>query len=336
MTGGITGDAIIVTGGAGFVGSHVCKALSKAGYVPVTVDNLSTGHADAVKWGPLERVDLRATDALARVLRRYGSRMVIHLAASAYVGESVVDPALYYDNNVGGMISLLAACRATQTDKIVLSSSCATYGIPAEVPITESTQQRPINPYGRTKLICEEMIRDHATAYGLRYAFLRYFNACGADPEGELSERHDPETHLIPLALMAAAGSRPALNVFGVDYDTPDGTCVRDYIHVSDLAQAHLLALRRLEAGKEDILVNLGSGEGLSILQIASAIRRVTGRDLPWVAAPRRAGDPPTLIADTAQAQRLLQFSPQRSVIDTIIRDAAQAFGLEAMNEQYA
>ena len=206
--------AIIVTGGAGFIGSHACKSLAEAGYLPVTIDNLRTGHADAVQWGPLERMDIRDTDALEAVMRRHQARAVMHFAACAYVGESVAKPDLYYDNNVGGMISLLAAMKAAGVGQLIFSSSCATYGIPDTLPIRETTPQNPINPYGRTKLIGEMMVRDHATAYGLRYVVLRYFNAAGADPEGRLRERHDPETHLIPLALMAAAGTGPALRVF--------------------------------------------------------------------------------------------------------------------------
>jgi len=230
--------AIIVTGGAGFIGSHFCKLLAERGDLPVTVDNLSTGHADAVKWGPLERVDVRDTGALTAVLQRYDANVVMHFAASAVVADSVRAPDSYYDNNVGGLIGLLAAMKAAGADSLVHSSTCATYGIPETALIHESCPQAPINPYGRSKLFCEAMIRDQADAYGLRYAMLRYFNAAGADPGGDLSERHDPETRLIPLALMAASGMGPPLRLFGTDYPTPDGTCVRDYIHVTDLGGA--------------------------------------------------------------------------------------------------
>lgn len=322
----MTAIPVIVTGGAGFIGSHACKLLAQSGYLPVTVDNLSTGHVQAVKWGPLEHLDLRHSAALTQVIQKYRAKTVIHFAASAYVGESVTDPDKYYDNNVGGMISLLAACRRAGVSNLVFSSSCATYGNPVQMPITEDTPQKPINPYGRTKLIGEEMIRDHAAAYGMRFALLRYFNACGADPDGDLIEQHDPETHLIPLALMAAFGTRPPLQVFGTDYDTPDGTCIRDYVHVHDLARAHVLAVRHLEAGGDDITANLGTGKGLSILEIAAAIQRVTGRTLPWSAAARRAGDPAVLVADTALAARSLGFQTQMSDIETIMRDAAPAF----------
>ncbi|WP_026758710.1 UDP-glucose 4-epimerase GalE [Sediminimonas qiaohouensis] len=323
---------VIVTGGAGFIGSHACKCLAEAGYLPVTIDNLSTGHADAVKWGPLERIDLRDRAAVEGVLRKYRAQDVMHFAASAYVGDSVIDPDFYYDNNVGGMIALLSAMRAADAGRIVFSSSCATYGSPSTVPIHETAAQSPINPYGRTKLIGEMMVKDHAAAFGLRYVLLRYFNAAGADPGGALAERHDPETHLIPLALSAAAGDGPPLRVFGTDYDTPDGTCIRDYIHVTDLAEAHRLALRHLDAGGDNLAVNLGTGQGLSIRDITQAIKRVTGRDVPTEDAPRRPGDPPALIAATEEAQRRLTFTPRHSDIDSILRDAAPHFGLETEN----
>ncbi|MDA7430554.1 UDP-glucose 4-epimerase GalE [Primorskyibacter aestuariivivens] len=325
----MTTTPVIVTGGAGFIGSHACKCLAEAGYLPVTIDNLRTGHADAVRWGPLEKLDVRDTDAVAHVFRRHSARTVIHFAACAYVGESVEQPGLYYDNNVGGMISLLSAMKREGVGQIVFSSSCATYGIPNTVPISETSQQAPINPYGRTKLICEMMIRDHAAAHGLRYAMLRYFNAAGAAPDGALSERHDPETHLIPLALMAASGMGPPLRVFGGDYPTPDGTCIRDYIHVSDLAEAHLLALRHLEAGRDDLVLNLGTGRGTSIHELLQAIARQTGCDVPYELAPRRPGDPAELVAAPELAERVLNFRARRSDIDSIIKDAAPHFAKE-------
>jgi UDP-arabinose 4-epimerase len=319
---------VLVTGGAGFIGAHACKALRAAGMVPVSYDNLSTGHRDAVRFGPFVLGDVRDRAALTTAMVAHRVTAVLHFAASAYVGESVTDPAKYYDNNVGGMIALLAAAHAAHISQIVLSSSCATYGVPDALPITEATPQRPINPYGRTKLIGEDMLRDHAAASGLRYAALRYFNAAGADPDGALGERHDPETHLIPLALRAAADTGPALAIFGTDYDTPDGTCIRDYIHVTDLARAHVLALRHLLAGGGSLAVNLGSGTGHSVLDITRAIRRVTGRAVPLRHAPRRAGDPPVLTADPALAARLLGFHTELSDIDTMIRHAAPWFGL--------
>ncbi|NIZ12732.1 UDP-glucose 4-epimerase GalE [Phaeobacter sp. HF9A] len=327
---------VLVTGGAGFIGSHACKALAAAGYLPVTLDNLTTGHRDAVKWGPLETADIRNRAAVAAILKRHQVEMVMHFAAAAYVGESVQKPGFYYDNNVAGTLSLLTAMRLAGVHRIVFSSSCATYGIPALQPIRETTPQQPINPYGRTKLICEQMIQDIARATGLRFAMLRYFNACGADPEGELSERHRPETHLIPLALLAATGRGNPLRVFGTDYDTPDGTCVRDYIHVSDLAEAHVQAVQWLMAGHENLTVNLGTGIGYSILEILSAIPEVTGRTPAWSPAARRAGDPPMLVADTSRAQRLLGFQPRHSELKTILRHAAPTFGLKVIEHAAA
>ncbi|MEP1327323.1 UDP-glucose 4-epimerase GalE [Pseudophaeobacter sp.] len=330
--------SVLVTGGAGFIGSHACLHLAEAGYQPVAVDNLRTGHADAVKWGPFVPLDIRNTEALSQVMMQYNCETVMHFAAAAYVGESVREPGLYYDNNVGGMIALLAAMQQAGVRDLVFSSSCATYGTPETQPIHETTRQQPINPYGRTKLICEDMIRDHAASWGLRFAILRYFNACGADPAGRLAERHTPETHIIPLALMAAAGRCPALKVFGTDYDTPDGTCVRDYIHVSDLARAHVLATKalktkNLEQGGQNLALNLGSGTGHSIREIIAAIEVVTGRQVPWQAAARRAGDPPMLVADTRCAARMLGFVTRQSDLLTILRDAAPSFGLEVQDD---
>lgn len=318
---------VLVTGGAGFIGSHACKALAEAGALPVVFDNLSTGNADAVLWGPLVRGDVRDSDALVSAMRQFQVNSIMHFAASAYVGESVTDPALYYDNNVGGMGALLRAAREANISRIVFSSSCATYGVPELLPIYETTPQAPINPYGRTKLICEQMLQDFGAAYGLRHVALRYFNAAGADPSGRIGERHEPETHLLPLAMRAAAGGGP-LNVFGDDYDTPDGTCIRDYIHVSDLARGHLLALLYLESGQKSVAVNLGSGRGHSVLDVCAAIERVTGRAVPLNFAPRRAGDPPVLTADPSLARRLLGFTTELSDIDRIVAHAAPWFGL--------
>ncbi|MGB3148602.1 MAG: UDP-glucose 4-epimerase GalE [Paracoccaceae bacterium] len=326
---------ILVTGGAGFIGAHACKALAKAGHAPITYDNLSTGHADAVKWGPLLQGDVRDRESLTTALRQFRITTVMHFAASAYVGESVANPGLYYDNNVGGMNALLDACVAAGVGRVVLSSSCATYGLPASQPITEETPQRPINPYGRTKLICEEMLADYATAHGLRFAALRYFNAAGADSAGEIGERHEPETHLLPLALRAAAeGAR--LTVFGTDYDTPDGTCIRDYIHVGDLARAHAMALAYLEDGGDTVALNLGTGRGHSILEVAEAIHRVTGRAVPMSFGPRRAGDPPRLVADPSRAASVLGFRAELSDMDRIVADAAPWFGHRPRQEQVA
>ena len=319
------GIAVLVTGGAGFIGSHACKALKAAGYTPVSFDNLSTGHANSVRFGPFVRGDVRDAGAVAAALQDHDVRAIIHFAASAYVGESMRNPGLYYDNNLGGMIGLLKGASAAGVDKIVFSSSCATYGIPAQLPIGEDCPQNPINPYGRTKLICELMLRDHAAAHGLRFAALRYFNAAGADPQGELGEHHDPETHLIPLAMRAAAGHAP-LQVFGTDYPTPDGTCIRDYIHVTDLAQAHVLAVRHLLENGDSLAVNLGTGQGLSIRQIIAGIEALTGTEVPVKWDPRRAGDPPALTADPSIAATQLGFKTEYSDLSTILRTAAPWF----------
>lgn len=272
------GERILVTGGAGFIGSHTCKSLAAAGAQPVVFDNLSVGRRDCVRWGELIVGDIRDTKLLQQTIRDCRPACVIHFAAAAYVSESVDDPAKYYLNNVAGTLSLLEACRTAGATNIIFSSSCATYGVPAIQPITEDAPQRPINPYGRTKLMGEQMLADFATAYGMRRAVLRYFNASGADPDGEIGERHDPETHLIPRALLAANGLLPHLDILGVDYDTPDGTCVRDYIHVADLAQAHVLAARHLIEGGPDLAVNLGSGRGTSVRDVVACVEQLTGR----------------------------------------------------------
>jgi UDP-arabinose 4-epimerase len=320
---------ILVTGGAGFIGSHICKALSRAGMIPVTYDNLSTGHADSVRWGPLIRAELADAATLRQTLAEFSPDCVIHCGANAYVGESVDMPRKYYRNNVVGSLTLLEACLDQDIERIVFSSSCATYGIPASLPIREESPQHPINPYGRTKLIFEMALEDFAAAYGIRFAALRYFNAAGADPEGELAERHHPETHLIPRALLAAAGRLERLDIFGTDYATEDGTCVRDYVHVSDLAQAHLAAVNHLMAGGGSLSVNLGSGRGTSVREILEAIYRASGREVPVNYRARRVGDPPILFANTARAKAELGFAPVLSDIDTIIRTAGPTFGLE-------
>jgi UDP-arabinose 4-epimerase len=320
---------ILVTGGAGYIGSHTAKLLRLEGIEPVVYDNLSTGNRSSVRWGPFVNGDILDAAHLIEVIEKYEPEAVIHFAASAYVGESVTDPAKYYHNNVVGTLLLLDACRRTGLGKIIFSSSCATYGVPDTLPIVEATPQKPINPYGRTKLIAEHILADYAAAFGLRYVVLRYFNACGADPEGELGEWHAPETHLIPRALLAAAGKIPHLEVFGDDYDTHDGTCVRDYIHVADLAHAHLLAYRHLAGESENLAVNLGSGRGFSIQEVLGAIDRVTGKPVPIAIRPRRAGDPPALYADAGLARDVLGFSPRYSNLETIVRTAAPFFGLE-------
>jgi UDP-arabinose 4-epimerase len=317
---------VLVTGGAGYVGSHTCKALAALGVEPVVFDNLSCGHEKAVLWGPFEKGDLLDAGALRKTFERYQPQAVLHFAASAYVGESVTDPAKYYRNNVVGTCTLLDAARAAGTGLFIFSSSCATYGLAENLPIRETMVQRPINPYGRTKLICEQMMADYAGAYGMKYVSLRYFNAAGADPEGAIGEWHDPETHLIPRALLAAAGRIDHLEVFGDDYPTPDGTCIRDFIHVSDLAEAHAQALRYLFEGGASLAVNLGTGRGVSIRQVLDAVGAVTGRKVPIVVQPRRAGDPPALLADATLAANQLGFAPRLSDINTIVETAAPFF----------
>ena len=321
---------VLVTGGAGFIGSHTCKRLAEAGILPVVYDNLSTGHRTNVRWGPLVEAGLEETGRIVEAIRSFKPECLIHFAASAYVGESVEDPGKYYRNNVAGSVSLLEGCRQAGLDRIVFSSTCATYGVPPLLPITEDTIQLPVNPYGRTKLMIELMLADYARAYGLRSVALRYFNAAGADPDGQLTERHDPETHLIPRALMAAAGRVDRLDVFGGDYDTPDGTCIRDYIHVMDLAAAHVAAVDYLSGGGDPLKANLGSGHGTSVRQVIDAIHQVTRRRVPVQLLARRTGDPPVLYADTARARQTLGFRPSLSDIETIIRTAAPGFGLEA------
>ena len=319
---------VLVTGGAGFIGSHTCKLLGAAGFEPIVYDNLVTGHRWAVRWGPLVEGDIQNTDLLTDTLRSYAPQAVIHFAASAYVGEFVENPAKYYWNNVLGSLSLLEACRRAGTMRIVFSSTCATYGTPEELPIKETTRQNPISPYGRSKLMVEQILGDYAAAYGLRYVALRYFNASGADPDGELREKHDPETHLIPRALLCASGKLEHLSLYGDDHETTDGTCVRDYIHVTDLARAHAQAVQYLIDGKENLAVNLGSGKGTSIREVLDAVRRVTAQAVPIVIEPRRPGDPPMLVADLTLAAKRLGFTAQLSDIDTIIRTAAASFGL--------
>jgi UDP-arabinose 4-epimerase len=324
---------VLVTGGAGFIGRQACKALSAAGFRPVAYDNLSTGYRDNL--ADLIVGDVRDKAAMTAALRDTGAEAVMHFAASAYVGDSMRQPLDYYDNNVGGMISLLAACNDVGVRNIVFSSSCATYGIPNTLPLTEATQQSPISPYGHTKLMCEQILRDVGSAEGLSYTILRYFNAAGADPDGEFGERHSPETHLIPLALMAASGKAPPLKIFGTDYDTFDGTCIRDYIHVHDLARAHVLALYYLRNEGSSVALNLGSGKGHSIKDILTAINTIYGRPVPWIAAPRREGDPAALVADPSLAADVLGFRTARSDLTSILLDAGPWFGLQALTSNH-
>ncbi len=313
---------ILVTGGAGYIGSHACKALAKAGYAPVTYDNLSAGQRWAVKWGPFEAGDILDRNRLDDVMRKHRPAAVMHFAACAYVEESVDDPAKYYRSNVAGTLSLLEAMRAHDVRRIVFSSTCATYGVPDQVPIPDGHPQDPINPYGASKLMVERILSDYHSAYGLESVSLRYFNAAGADPDGEIGECHDPETHLIPLVLEAALGHRPSVEVFGDDYDTEDGTCIRDYIHVNDVAAAHICALAYLDSGGATTAFNVGNGSGFSVHQIIAAAERVTGRPIARKAAPRRPGDPPVLVSDSTRAREELGWGPSVTDLGTIIETA--------------
>jgi UDP-glucose-4-epimerase GalE len=315
-------QSILVTGGAGYVGSHACKALAKAGYVPVVFDNLSRGHREAVRWGPLVVGDISDRAALVTTLKQHSAAAVMHFAAFAYVGESVADPALYYRNNVIGTLTLLDAMRDADISPMVFSSTCAVYGLPEKIPMREDTPLGPVNPYGETKLAIEQALRWYSRAHGIRFAALRYFNAAGADAEGEIGEMHEPETHVIPLAIRAALGQGGPIDILGTDYPTADGTAVRDYIHVTDLAEAHVGALAYLNQGGESASINLGTGVGTSVLELLGAVERVSGRKVPSIAAPRRTGDPPALVADPGRAAELLGWRARHSEIDTIVRTA--------------
>jgi UDP-arabinose 4-epimerase len=313
---------ILVTGGAGYIGSHTCKALKQAGYDPITFDNMVYGHEWAVKWGPLIKGDILDGATLDTVFKKYEPQAVLHFAAFAYVGESVADPEKYYRNNVMGTLSLLSAMRRAKCKNIVFSSTCATYGVPNELPLREDHPQKPINPYGWTKLMMEQTLSDFDTAYGVRYAALRYFNAAGADPDCEIGEEHDPETHLIPLVIQATQGRRGHVEIFGTDYDTPDGTCIRDYIHVADLAVAHIQALEYLQNKDESLVVNLGTGNGQTVREVIRAVEKVSGKVTPVKEGPRRPGDPPGLYAYADKAYKLLGWKPQYGDIETIVGTA--------------
>lgn len=313
---------VLVAGGAGYIGSHACKALAAAGFIPVTYDNLAHGHDEAVRWGPLIRADIADRARLDIVMAEFKPVAVMHFAAHTFVGESVSDPKKYYRNNVVGALTLFEAAVAAGIDAVVFSSTAAVYGVPETTPIPETAPKQPINPYGRSKLMMEQILRDFDGAYGLRSVCLRYFNAAGADPAGEIGEDHEPETHLIPRALMAAAGRIPHLDLFGTDYPTPDGTALRDYIHVTDLAQAHVKALSYLREGGASDAFNLGAGHGYSVREIIAAVERVTRRAVPVRQGPRRAGDPPSLVADPSRARARLGLDTSHSGIDTIVQTA--------------
>ncbi|MGD2186696.1 MAG: UDP-glucose 4-epimerase GalE [Desulfobacterales bacterium] len=313
---------ILVTGGAGYIGSHCCKELSKKGFHPITIDNLVYGHKNFVRWGEFFQGDVGDPAQLKECLSQHKIDAVMHFAAYAYVGESVEDPIKYYENNLRNTIQLLHAVLENDIKYVVFSSTCSTYGNPRKIPIDEDHPLNPINPYGKTKRMIEEILEDYQAAYGLKYISLRYFNAAGADPDAEVGEDHDPETHLIPLVLDAAAGKREVIKVFGTDYETPDGTCIRDYIHVSDLAQAHILALQQLMGGGDSSVYNLGNGQGFSVLEIIERARKITGKNITIENSDRRAGDPPVLIASNEKATKELGWKPQYADIDDIISTA--------------
>jgi len=315
---------VLVTGAGGYVGSHTCKALSRCGFAPIGLDSLERAGMRALPWGPLEIVDTSDRKSVVRVLEKYRPAAIVHFAAYAYVGESVADPSLYYRNNVGGSISLLEAAQAAGIGNFVFSSSCATYGIPGTVPIREDHPQHPVNPYGSSKLMVERILRDCDLAYGIRSIALRYFNAAGADPDVELGECHEPETHAIPLAIRTALGEQPEFEIFGTDYPTPDGTAIRDYVHVTDLAHAHVRALEYLLSGGTSTALNLGTGTGHSVREVVKAVEANTGRPVKTIPSPRRDGDPPVLIADPERASQVLNWKAQMASLTDIVRTAVQ------------
>jgi UDP-arabinose 4-epimerase len=317
-----SGMAVLVTGGAGYIGSHAAKALSQAGMIPVAFDNLSTGHKWAVQWGPLVEGDLADSGLLRSTIRRYGIEAAIHFAAVALVGESMEKPGLYFQTNCSGTLSLLEAMREEGVRALVVSSSCATYGIPERLPISETEPQLPINPYGESKLMVERMLHWYEQAHDLAWVALRYFNAAGADSDGDLGEDHNPETHLIPRVILAALGLEPEVSVYGTDYDTEDGTAVRDYVHVTDLAQAHVSALKYLLRGEKSGSFNLGTGHGCSVKAVIAAVEKESGRAVPCQLCPRRPGDPAVLVADPSKANRNLGWNPLHSSLENIAHTA--------------
>lgn len=313
---------ILVIGGAGYIGSHMAKYLHDCGRQAVILDNLIYGHREFARWGTFIEGDMADADLLDRIFTDFDIEAVMHFAAFSLVGESVTDPARYYRNNIAATLTLLEAMRRHDVDTFIFSSTCAVYGVPERLPLTEDHPRRPINPYGRTKLAVEGMLEDFSAAYGLKYACLRYFNAAGADEGGEIGEWHVPETHLIPLVLDAACGRRESVSVFGSDYQTGDGTCVRDYIHVTDIAQAHVSALDHLKSGGAGGAFNLGNGSGYSVREVIETARRVTGREIPVTEAERRAGDPPVLVGSADRARDVLGWRPKFGDLETIIASA--------------
>ncbi len=313
---------VLVTGGAGYIGSHACKALKAAGFTPVTFDNLSTGWREAVKFGPFEQGDLTDRARLDAVFEQYKPVAVVHFAALSQVGESMKLPGKYWHNNVTGSLTLIEAAVAAGCLNFVFSSTCATYGDQDNVVLDENSAQYPINAYGASKRAIEDILRDFGAAYGLNHVIFRYFNVAGADPEAEVGEFHQPETHLIPLILDAIDGKRPALTVFGTDYDTPDGTCIRDYVHVCDLVDAHVLGLGWLQNGKGNRVFNLGTGSGFSVREVMDLSKEVTGRDVPYEEGPRRPGDCTKLVSGSTRAENELGWTPERSTLELMIADA--------------
>ena len=313
---------VLVTGGAGYIGSHCCKELHRQGHRPITIDNLVYGHREFVKWGDFCRGDIGNPAHLQDCLKKYHIDAVMHFAAYAYVGESVEVPLKYYTNNVFNTIQLFNKLVEHQIRYFIFSSSCATYGNPESIPIDENHGKSPVNPYGRTKRMIEEILKDLEASGDLAFTSLRYFNAAGADPEGQIGENHDPETHLIPLVLDVAANKREVINVFGTDYDTPDGTCIRDYIHVTDLARAHVLALEKLINSNRSCVFNLGQGKGYSVLEVIDKAEEVTGKKIKTVNSDRRPGDPPVLVASNEKAMQQLDWKPEFSILDDIIETA--------------
>lgn len=313
---------VLVTGGAGYIGSHACKVLAREGYTPVTYDNLCTGWEEAVKFGPFVQGDLTDRARLDEVFATYQPVAVMHFAALSQVGESMNQPGKYWHNNVAGSLTLLEAAVAGGCDKFVFSSTCATYGDQDNVVLDENSEQHPINAYGASKRAIEDMLRDFENAYGLNHVIFRYFNVAGCDPAAEVGEFHQPETHLIPLVLDAITGKRDALTIFGTDYDTPDGTCIRDYVHVMDLVDAHILGLKWLEDGKGSQVFNLGTGTGFSVREVIEQSRAVTNRDVPIIEGPRRAGDCTKLVSGSTRAESDLGWTPERSNMRQMIEDA--------------
>lgn len=316
------GHTVLVTGGAGYIGAHACKALARAGHVPVTYDNLVTGWREAVRFGPFEEGDIADRARLSEVFRRHRPVAVMHFAALSLVGESMSDPGRYWRNNLCGSLALVETAVAAGCRKMVFSSTCATYGEHDNVLLDESTPQQPINAYGASKRAVEDVLAGFAGSHGLESVIFRYFNVAGADPEGEIGEQHRPETHLVPLILEAVAGRRPALTLHGTDYDTPDGTCIRDYVHVMDLVEAHVAGLEWLVQGRGSRVFNLGTGRGFSVREVIEAAERVTGRPVPVQEGPRRPGDCTRLVSGSARAQAELGWQPRRSNLEAMIGDA--------------